>query len=109
MNCMTIARGSTFDFTINLPDGYDISDAKAVWVTFVQYDKEVFTLKYPNDLDVEQNHIYCHLDQNDTLQFLGNGSAKLQVRILTAEDEAIVQEPPTEIHVLDILKDGVIE
>lgn len=104
---MQIARGSTFDFTISLPEEYDISDAKAIWITFVQYDKEVFTKTAPNDLDVEENHIYCALDQEDTLKFIA-GSAKLQVRILTSSDEAIVQEPPTKIIILDILKDGVI-
>ena len=103
---MQIARGSTFDFTINLPDGYDISEAKAVWVTFVQYDKEIFT-KELKDVRIELNHIYLHLTQEETLQFI-SGSATMQVRILTAEDESLVQQPITKIYICDVLKDGVI-
>lgn len=103
---MNIARGSTFDFTINLPDGYDISDAKAIWITFVQYDKEIFT-KELSDVTVEENHIYLKLTQEETLKFI-RGSATMQVRILTAEDESLVQQPITQIHICDILKDGVI-
>lgn len=103
---MQIARGSTFDFTISLPEEYDISDAKAVWVTFAQGNQEKFTLDLTT-LVLDHNKIKGHLDQNDTLSFY-SGTAKMQTRILTSADEALVQEPITDIEVLDILKDGVI-
>jgi hypothetical protein len=32
----------------------------------------------------------------------------MQTRILTSDDESLVQEPVTDIEILDILKDGVI-
>ena len=43
---MEIARGSTFDFTITLPEEYDISDAQVIWITFSQGDVEKFTKGY---------------------------------------------------------------
>lgn len=103
---MQIARGSTFDFTISLPEEYDISDAKAVWVTFAQGNQEKFTLDLTS-LAIETNKIKGHLTQDDTLSFY-SGSAKMQTRILTSADESLVQEPVTDIEILDILKDGVI-
>ena len=103
---MQIARGSTFDFTISLPEEYDISDAKAVWVTFAQGNQEKFTLDLTS-LTIETNKIKGHLTQDDTLSFY-SGSAKMQTRILTSYDESLVQEPVTDIEILDILKDGVI-
>lgn len=106
---MRIARGSTFEVTFGLPHEYDISDAKAVEITFTQFDKIIFT-KTLKDVEIEEDgrHINLALSQEDTLKFVGNGSAKMQMRILTADDEAIVQHPITEIYVIDILKDGVI-
>ena len=103
---MQIARGSTFDFTISLPDGYDLSDAKAIWVTLAQCNVEKMT-KTLDDISVSENKIQVHLNQEDTLSF-DPGSAKLQTRILTASDESLVQEPVTTIEILDVLKDGVI-
>lgn len=104
---MQIARGSTFDFTISLPEEYDISDAKAIWVTFAQGNKEKLTMTLSSGLTVNRNKISGHLSQQETLSFY-SGSAKMQTRILTAEDESLVQEPITSIEILDILKDGVI-
>ena len=106
MNCLMIARGSTFSFTINLPEDYDISDAKAVWVTFMQSDKEVFT-KTNADLDIDKNHISVALSQEDTLAF-HSGHAVMQVRLLLVDDNALVQIPTTKVQIFDILKDGVI-
>lgn len=103
---MQIARGSTFDFTISLPEEYDISNAKAIWVTFAQGNKEKLTITL-SSLTVNRNKISGHLSQQETLSFY-SGSAKMQTRILTAEDESLVQEPITSIEILDILKDGVI-
>ena len=103
---MEIARGSTFDFTITLPEEYDISDAQVIWITFSQGDVEKFT-KGLADVTVAGNAIQVHLTQDDTLS-LYDGQAQMQVRILTAADEALVQEPITNIEVLKILKDGKI-
>ena len=105
---MDIARGSTFDFTISLPEEYDISDAKVVWVSFGQGKHEKFTKdKESEDVIVSGNLIQVHLTQDDTLSFY-EGQAEMQTRILTASDESLVQEPKTQITILPIIKDGVI-
>ena len=105
---MEIARGSTFDFTITLPEEYDISDAQVIWITFSQGDVEKFTKGLDDpDVTVAGNAIRVHLTQDDTLS-LYDGQAQMQVRILTAADEALVQEPIMNIEVLKILKDGKI-
>ena len=103
---MQIARGSTFDFTISLPETYDISNAKEIWITFVQGNK-IKIDKSLADVQASGNKISVHLSQEETLSFY-SGSAKMQTRILTADDESLVQEPITPIEILDILKDGVI-
>ena len=103
---MDIARGSTFDFTISLPEEYDISDAQAIWVTFGQGEKEKFT-KQLNDLTVAGNLIQVHLDQSETLSFY-DGQAEMQTRILTSANESLVQEPKTKINILPVIKDGII-
>ena len=106
MNTLFIARGSTFYFTINLPEGYDVTETKAIWLTFVQYNKEIFTIE-KQDMILEDNHIGVALSQQDTLKFI-KGSAEMQLRILKLDDNADVQEPPTKIQILDILKEGEI-
>lgn len=103
---MQIARGSTFDFTISLPETYDISNAKEIWITFAQGNK-IKIDKSLADVQASGNKISVHLSQEETLSFY-SGSAKMQTRILTADDESLVQEPITQIDILDILKDGVI-
>lgn len=107
-DCLIIARGSTKSFTLNLPEGYDISTAKEVWVTFEQDRKEILTLSLTGgDITVEDNKINVHLTQDNTLIFR-TGDALMQTRILTAEDDALVQFPMTPISIVRIAKDGVI-
>jgi hypothetical protein len=105
---MHIARGSTYGFTINLPDGYDITNAKEIWVTFGQDRKIILDLSLTNhDFEVEENHIICNLSQEQTLEFR-TGNAIMQVRILTEDDSSLVQFPPTDVRIIPILKGGVI-
>lgn len=106
-NNLKIARGSTFSFTLSLPDDYDISDAKQIWVTFVQNGIEKIN-KQITDVEIEVNKINVSLSQEETL-LLHTGSAKMQTRILTIGDESLVQYPMIEWEVIPILKDGVIE
>lgn len=105
---LKIAKGSTTAFTLNLPEGMDISNAKEVWVTFEQDRKEVFNLSLTShDLEVDENHIHVSLTQDDTLKFR-TGEAIMQTRILTENDDSLVQFPMTKVEILPILKDGVI-
>lgn len=105
---MDIARGSTFDFTITLPEEYDISDALEVWVSFGQGKVEKFTKSLNDpDITVSGNLIQVHLSQEDTLA-LYDGEAQLQTRILTAARESLVQEPIINVNILPIIKDGAI-
>jgi hypothetical protein len=107
-DCLIIARGSTKSFTLNLPEGYDISTAKEVWVTFEQDRKEILTLSLSKgEITVEDNKINVSLTQDQTLMFR-TGDGVMQTRILTEEDDSLVQFPFTTIKVVPILKDGVI-
>ena len=108
MDHLEIARGSTYDFTLTLSEDYDLSEATQIWITFKQskYGKEVLTLTL-NDVIVEDNVISAHLTQEQTLLFLSTNEALMQVRILMTDD-ALVQIPPTNVIVFDVLKDGVI-
>lgn len=107
-NCKPrIARGSTFTFTLTLPEEYDITNAKQIWVTFMQkpetkIDKDI------SDLTIDENKIIVSLDQAETLS-LRSGSATMQTRILMADDKSLVQYPMLTWEVVDVLKDGVIE
>lgn len=106
MSSITIARGSTFSFTIKLPMEYDLTNAKQVWVDFVQSNKHIIQLE-KKDLKVVDHLIMVDLTQDQTLAF-NTGSAKMQLRVLTQNDQSLVQEPMTDITVLGILRDGVI-
>ena len=102
-----IARGSTFSFTLSLPDDYDISDAKQVWVTFTQNGATKIDKKI-TDIQIDVNKIIISLTQSETLS-LHTGTAQMQTRILTIGDESLVQYPILNWEVIPILKEGVIE
>lgn len=102
-----IARGSTFTCTLTLPETYDLTDAQQVWVTFAQNDEELFTIDKEN-LTINANVVTVRLSEAQTLSF-ESGVARMQLRAKTADEECIVQEPITEIKILEILKDGAIE
>ena len=102
-----IARGSTFTCTLTLPEAYDLTDAIQVWVTFAQDNKEVFTLD-KEELTIVTNVVTVRLSEAQTLSLV-KGTARMQLRAKTSDEECLVQQPITEIKVLDILKDGEIE
>lgn len=104
---LQIARGSTFSFTLSLPEEMDISDAKQVWVTFTQNGIEKIN-KALSDVSIDVNKITVSLTQNDTLKF-HTGSAEMQTRILTHDDESLVQYPTIQWEVVPILKEGEIK
>lgn len=104
---LQIARGSTFSFTLSLPEEMDISDAKQVWVTFTQNGKEKIN-KSIEDVTIDVNKIIVTLTQEETLS-LHTGSAEMQTRILTHDDTSLVQYPIIDWEVVPILKEGVIK
>lgn len=106
-NNLRIARGSTFSFTLSLPDDYDISNAKQIWVTFTQNGQTKID-KAIEDVQIDVNRINVSLSQSETL-LLHTGNAQMQTRILTNDDESLVQYPMINWEVVPILKEGVIE
>lgn len=105
---MDISIGSTFDFTINFPEEYDLSNAAEVWVTFKQYNSIVMDLTLSHsDFTVSENHINIHLTQQQTNLFQ-TGEAQMQTRVRMDNEEALVQQPVTDINILGVIKEGVI-
>lgn len=95
MSSISIARGSTFSFTIKLPMEYDLTNAKQVWVDFAQNNKNVIRLE-KNDVRIANNLIMVDLTQDQTLAF-NTGSARMQLRVLTENDQSLVEESMTEL------------
>lgn len=105
---LNIARGSTFSFTITLPDDYDLTDAQQIWITFSQNNKVVLNIDVTS-LSITLNVIEVTLTEGQTLQLKEDPkgiSTFMQLRGKLEDGSTIVQEPWTRVRVLGLLKDG---
>lgn len=100
-------RGTTPTITLNIP--FAAADVSVVWITFVSDGEELFT-KTLSDTGVtlEDNKITIALTQQETLGFTTGARVSMQIRILTADGNAVASDIST-FTAEKILKDGVIE
>lgn len=97
-------RGTTPTLTFNLP--FDASNIKTAWVTFSQFNVEVFTLEN-EELAMDGLTISAKLTQEQTLSLSKNDDVEIQLRILTNSGDAIASNI-MKTSVSNILKDGEI-
>ena len=63
------------------------ASAKEIVVTYEQKGKEIIE-KRKNDLTIENNIIWFRLTQEETLSLKSNSDIEVQIRILTADNQA---------------------
>lgn len=97
-------RGTTPQLDFGLP--FDTSIIQEAWVTFSQYNKEVFTLEN-EALTMEGSLITVKLTQEQTLSLNQNNILEIQIRILTTTGDALASNV-IKTDVGRILKDGEI-
>jgi hypothetical protein len=97
-------RGTTPQLVFNLP--FDVSSIKTVWVTFSQYNREVFTIETEN-LTMDGMTVSVELTQAQTLELSQNDSVEIQLRILTNNGDALASNI-MKASAGKILKDGEI-
>ena len=103
-------RGTTPQLDFHLP--FDTANIKTVWVTFSQYDKELFTVDTENII-MAGNTISVKLTQAQTLLLKpekvlqGSNDVEMQLRILTKSGDAIASNI-MRTSAKRILKEGVI-
>ena len=85
----------------------DLTGARVLWCTFAQFGREIFT-KDENDVDIEGQSIYVHLDQEDTGLLSGKYPVMIQLRLLLADGKAYITDI-LKRSVEDTLKAGVME
>ena len=103
-------RGTTPQIDFHLP--FDTSSIKTVWVTFSQYDEELFTVSTEN-LTMSGSKIIVKLTQAQTLLLKpekllrGSNDIEIQLRILTNTGDALASNI-MRTSAGRILKDGEI-
>lgn len=103
-------RGTTPQLIFNLP--FDVSIIKTVWVTFSQFEKELFTVE-TDDVIMSGKTITVDLTQEQTLMLepetlvKKNNNVEIQLRILTTGGDAIASNI-MRTSADRILKEGVI-
>lgn len=100
-------RGTTPRITFDVP--FNPTFAKRIWITFAQYDKEVFTIT-EKDCTFSDETIVTTLTQEQTLSLNSNTNVNIQMRVSFAngeKDEALASDIVTTT-VQRILKDGEI-
>lgn len=96
-------RGTTPTLTFNLP--FETSVVKSAYITI--RSKEVEVEKETKDCILNGTTITTKLTQEDTLKLPESKLAKVQLRILTNDGEALATSV-YEIRVGELLKEGVI-
>lgn len=99
-------RGTTPELTFNLP--FDASTIKSLYVTFTDKEKNIVLEKTEADFTLSGSTIKGELSQEETLLFEERTKARVQIRILTTDGKAL-KSIPFDIHIDELLKDGVIE
>lgn len=102
---MSIIRGTTDDLVFDF-EGVNMDDVAVVWLTFKQFCHEVVT-KEIADFTIEDNRVYVHLTQEDTLAMKANRHIRVQARLYDKDGNALATVKYTD-KVEDVLKDGVI-
>jgi len=103
-------RGTTPQLDFHLP--FDVSIIKTVWITFSQYEEELFTVK-TEDVTMAGSTISVKLTQAQTLLLKpkkllrDNNEVAIQLRILTHSGDAIASNIMRTSADM-ILKDGEI-
>lgn len=100
-------RGTTPSITINIPFAAD--DVSVAWITFVVDGTEQFTKDLTSSgVTLEDNKITIKLTQTETLGFATGDRVNMQIRILTADGNAVASDISA-FTAEKILKDGIIE
>lgn len=103
-------RGTTPQLEFHLP--FDTANIKTVWVTFSQYDEELFTVK-TEEVTMSGQKISVKLTQAQTLKLKpkkvlrDNHDVEIQLRILTTTGDALASNI-MRTSAEKILKDGEI-
>lgn len=82
-----MTRGTTPTITIKLKSDIDLTELKSVYVTFQQGQKLLTKAKGESGVEVGANSVSIFLTQEETL-FFSTGTADIQLRGLTEDDEA---------------------
>ena len=96
-------RGTTCKHTIRT--NVDLTKA-TVFVTY-QQGKSTILERTNSDLEIQPRKIIVSLTQEDTLGFVANSTATIQVRYIMADGTADASNKVT-VNVQDIIKDGEI-
>lgn len=96
-------RGTTPTFSFRLP--FETSEIKSAFITI--RSKRVEVEKGLDDCTLNGRIIETKLTQEETLKLPKDNDAKIQLRVLTNDDEALATDIYT-IKVSEILKEGVI-
>lgn len=99
-------KGTTPTLIFTLP--FDTSLIKSLYITFVGSDDEPVLEKAIEDCTLDGSSVKIKLTQEETLSFEESTSARVQLRVLTNEGEAMASKIYS-VQINDILKDGVIE
>lgn len=79
-------QATTPTLTLTLPETIDLSTAKTVLVTFSQYNTTL-TKSLGSDVWLSANNVISvYLSQEETLKFIPNKSASVQVNWITEND-----------------------
>lgn len=83
-------RGTTPTHTFTLPFG--VENVRAVQVIYRQNGENVLVLEI-EDCTLSKNTISVHLTQEDTFAFTESSNVEIQLRLLTADGEAMASNP----------------
>ncbi len=98
-----MTRGTTPTLEFSIP--YTASEIKNGYITFAQHHRPVFEVGL-EDMQVQDGKITVTLTQQQTLQLCPDDTM-IQIRLLLDGDQAVASQL-MELHVQDVLKDGVI-
>ena len=98
-----MTRGTTPTLVFEIP--YLATDIHNAWLTVAQHGQSVINLDL-EALEVADNQITATLTQQQTLRLVP-GDCQLQLRLLLDGQQAVASQQ-IEVHVHDILRDGVI-
>lgn len=98
-----MTRGTTPTLEFSIP--YTASEIKNGYITFAQHHRPVFEIGM-DGMQIQDKKITVTLSQQQTL-LLCPDDTMIQIRLLLDGDQAVASQL-MELHVQDVLKDGVI-
>ena len=106
---MQIIRGTTPTIVITIKNEMDLTTIQEVWVYISQQNKVKIDKKIEDvTIDAEHRKISARLEQEDTLALTANKDALFQIRLLLTDDTALATVA-SEVEVIEVYKDGIIE